>query len=237
MVLPLAGYIYAKELFEYDATISTFLMADKLSSFFVIQGLLVSLLFLGANYYMWQSIQRIDGAERFMGYMRPTFAVIFICSAIWLTPQTFLPDLTSDPPGGVSFAAVTITERMTFLGLMMAKALAVTGIIVFTFLTYMVYRRAGATGTVRWGHMAPQGQYALIFLPAVAVYTMSLMGPIRELARQDWHVYQSVRDLTPYWFTPTLGHTSVMAGITTLTFFAFMAVIFWMAFKLGNAEE
>ncbi len=236
MVLPLAGYIYAKELFEYDATISTFLMADKLSSFFVIQGLLVSLLFLGANYYMWQSIQRIDGGERFLGYMRPTFAVMFVGIAIWLTPQTFLPDLTTDPPGGVSFAAITITERMTFLGLMMAKALAVTGIIVFTFLTYMIYRRAGATGSIRWGSIAPQSQYALIFLASVTVYTMALMGPIRELARQDWHVYQTVRDVTPYWFTPTLGHTSLMAGISTLIFFAFMTLIFWMAFKLGNIE-
>ncbi len=237
MVLPLAGYIYAKELFEYDATISTFLMADKLSSFFVIQGLLVSLLFLGANYYMWQSIQRIDGAERFLKYMRPTLIAMFVCAAIWMTPQTFLPDLTSDPPQGVSFAAVTITERMTFLGLMMAKALAVTGIIIFTFLTYMIYRRAGATGTIRWGRMAPQGQYALIFLPAVAVYTMALMGPIRELARQDWHVYQVVRDVTPYWFTPTLGHASVMAGISTLTFFAAMTLIFWIGFRLGAAGD
>ncbi len=163
--------------------------------------------------------------------------VMFVCAAIWMTPQTLLPDLTAAPPEGVSLASLTITERMTFLGLMMAKALAVTGIIVFTFLTYMIYRRAGATGTIRWGRMAPQGQYALIFLPAVAVYTMTLMGAIRELARQDWHVYQSVRDATPYWFTPTLGHTSVMAGISTLTFFALMALIFWLGFKLSAAEE
>lgn len=235
MVLPLAGYIYAKELFEYDATISTFLMADKLSSFFVMQGLLVSLLFLGANYYMWQSIQRIDQAARFLRYMRPTLGVMFVCAAIWMTPQTLLPDLTAAPEG-VSLASLTITERMTFLGLMMAKALAVTGIIVFTFLTYMIYRRAGATGTIGWGRIAPQGQYALVFLPAVAVYTMTLMGAIRELARQDWHVYQSVRDATPYWYTPTLGHTSVMAGISTLTFFALMALIFWLGFKLSTAE-
>src|SRR3990170_1872663 len=62
ILLPLAGYIYAKEIFLYDANIATFQMADKLSSFFVMQGLLVSLLFLGVNYYMWMSIRRIDGA-------------------------------------------------------------------------------------------------------------------------------------------------------------------------------
>ncbi len=236
MVLPLAGYIYAKELFEFDATISTFLMADKLSSFFVMQGLLVSLLFLGANYYMWQSIQRIEGGARFLGYMRPIFTAMIVAIAIWITPQTFLPDLTTDAPSGIDPASIIITERLAFIGLMMAKALSVTGIIIFTFLTYMIYRRAVSTGSIRWGHIAPQAQYTLIFIPAVAVYLMALMGAIRELARQDWHVYLQIRDTTPYWFTPTLGHTSVMAGLSTLIFFTFMAFIFWIAFKLGWAD-
>ncbi|MFQ5875754.1 MAG: cytochrome ubiquinol oxidase subunit I, partial [Dehalococcoidia bacterium] len=131
MLLPLAGYILAKEIFLYDASIATFMMADKLSSFFVMQGLLVSLLFLGANYYMWMSIRRITGAQDYFGYMRPTFAVIFVGTVIWVTPQNFLPDLTSPIPEGISEAAIFIPERAAFIGLMMAKALAVTAIIMF----------------------------------------------------------------------------------------------------------
>jgi len=234
MLLPLAGYILAKEIFLYDATIATFMMADKLSTFFVMQGLMVSLLFLGANYYMWMSIRRITGAQDYLGYMRPTFAVIFVGTVIWVTPQNFLPDLTSPIPEGISEAAIFIPERAAFLGLMMAKALAVTAIIMFTFLTYMVYRRAMAQGTMRWGEIAPQSQYALVFIPAVAVYLMGLMGAIRELARQDWHVYKVLQDTTPYWYTTPLAHTSIMVGIVTLVFFTFMAFIFWIGFKLGE---
>ncbi|MEE9324061.1 MAG: cytochrome ubiquinol oxidase subunit I [Dehalococcoidia bacterium] len=236
LLLPLAGYILAKEIFLYDATIATFMMADKLSSFFVMQGLLVSLLFLGANYYMWMSIRRITGAESYMGYMRPTFAVIFVATVIWVTPQNFLPDLTSPIPEGISEEAIFIPERAAFIGLMMAKALAVTAIIMFTFLTYMVYRRAMAQGKIRWGEIPPQAQYALVFIPAVAVYLMGLMGAIRELARQDWHVYTVLRDTTPYWYTPPLAHTSVMVGIVTLIFFTLMAFIFWIGFKLGKTD-
>lgn len=236
MLLPLAGYIYAKEIFLYDASIATFMMADKLSGFFVLQGLLVSLLFLGANYYMWMSIRRITGAEPYLSYMRPTFAVIFVATVIWVTPQNFLPDLLTPVPAGVDRGAIIIPERSAFLGLMMAKALAVTAIIIFTFLTYMVYRRAIAHGTMRWGDIAPQAQYALVFIPAVAVYTMALMGAIRELARQDWHVYTVLRDTTPYWYTTTLAHTSTMAGIATLTFFGLMTLIFWIGFKLGKTS-
>ncbi len=236
MVLPLAGYVLAKELFVYDATIATFMMADKLSSFFVMQGLLVSLLFLGANYYMWQSIQRIEGGPRFLPMMRTSFTVMIVSTAVWITPQNFLPDLTSAPPAGVALGQIAIPERAAFLGLMMAKALAVTATILFTFLTYMLYRRALRTGTVRWGRIAPRAQYALIFVPAVAVYTMGLMGAIRELARQDWHVYRAVRDTTPYWYTPNLGYTTAMTGVVTLLFFLLMAFVFWVGFKVGPAK-
>jgi hypothetical protein len=236
MLLPLAGYILAKELFLYDASISTFMMADKLSSYFVMQGLLVSLLFLGANYYMWMSIRRIKGAEAYRVYMKPIFAVIFVGTVIWLTPQNFLGDLASPIPENVGEEAIFIPDRAAFIGLMMAKAVAVTAIILFTFLTYMVYRRAMARGTLEWGAISPQSQYALIFVPVVAVYLMGLMGAIRELARQDWHVFLVVRDTTPYWFTPTLGHTSIMVGIASLLFFAFMGFIFWTGFKLGKSN-
>ncbi len=237
MLLPLAGYILAKELFLYDATIATFMMADKLSSFFVMQGLLVSLLFLGANYYMWMSIRRITGAESYLVYMRPTFAVILVGTVIWVTPQNFLPDLTSPIPEGIGEEAIFIPERAAFFGLMMAKALAVTAIIMFTFLTYMVYRRSMAQGTMRWGDISPQAQYALVFIPAVAVYLMGLMGAIRELVRQDWHVYTLVRDVTPYWYTPTLRQTSIMVGAITLLFFAMMAFVFWIGFKLDRTDH
>ncbi|MBI3979384.1 MAG: cytochrome ubiquinol oxidase subunit I [Chloroflexi bacterium] len=236
MALPLAGYIYAKEIFLYDATISTFLMADKLSWFFVFQGVLVSLLFLGANYYIWMSIRRITGAEPYLGLMRPTFTVVWVGAIIWVIPQNFLPDIVTPAPEGVALASIIIPERAAFVGLMMAKAVAVTAIIMFTFLTYMIYRRAMALGTMRWGEIAPQAQYALVFIPAVAVYTMGLMGAIRELARQDWHVYNVLRDTTPYWYTTPLAYTSVMVGVVTLLFFILMSFIFWIGFKLGKAD-
>ncbi|MBI3962242.1 MAG: hypothetical protein HY335_05780, partial [Deinococcus sp.] len=236
MMLPLAGYVYARELFRYDAAISTFLMADKLSSFFVMQGLLVILLFLGTNFYMWLSMQRIEGGIRFTGHMKGIFAVLFAGGAIWMIPQNFLPDLLTPPPPGVGIEQVVLPERLGFLGLMMAKALAVTAVIIMTFVTYLLYRRARATGAIHWGRIDPLAQYVLIFIPATAVYLMGLMGAIRELARQDYHIYGLVKDVTPYWYTTPLGHTTVMVALATLIFFVLMAFIFWIGFKLGRGE-
>lgn len=235
MLLPLAGYLYAKEIFLYDANIATFMMADKLSTFFVIQGLLVSLLFLGANYYMWMSIRRIDGSEYYLRYMRRVFGVILVGAMVWLIPQNFYPDLTS-PLAGVGLKDATLPQASVFFGLMMAKALAVTAIILITFLTYMVYRRVVARGTVRWGEIAPQAQYALVFVPVVVVYLMGWMGAVRELARQGWYVYHVLPNTTPYWYTPPLAYASIMVGITTLIFFTFVGFIFWIGFKLGKTE-
>jgi cytochrome bd-type quinol oxidase subunit 1 len=236
MILPLAGYIYSKEIFNYDASLATFQMADKLSTWFVMQGLFVSLLFIGANYYMWMSIRRIDGAERYLRWQGSVFAVILLGGLIWLIPQNFYADLTS-PLAGVGVKDATLPPRSVFLGLMMAKALAVTAILIMTFLTYMIYRRAVRLGTVRWGAIAPQAQYALVFVPVIIVYTMGWMGAVRELTRQDWHVYLVLRDTTPYWYTPPLGYSSVMVGLTVLIFFSILGFIFWIGFKLGAEEQ
>jgi hypothetical protein len=208
-------------------------MADKLAWFFEVQGILVSLLFLGANYYMWLGIQRIENGRRFLSYFRTTFAVIFVGTAIWVTPQNFLPDLTTQAVG-VDLQAIAIPERAAFMGLMMAKGLAVTSIIIMTFISYLLYRRAILTGRITWGAIDSKAQYALIFLPAVAVYTMGLMGAVRELARQDFLVHGLVQDTSPYWYIPTLGYTSLVVGVNTLIFFALMVFIFFVGFKMGK---
>ncbi len=237
LIIPVAGYIYARELFHYDASISTLLMADKLSWFFEVQGVLVGLLFLGANYYMWLSIQRIEGGARFAPYMRTAFAVILIGTAIWITPQAFLPDLSTTPSGRFSITELAIPANLAFLGLMMAKALAVTAIVSLTFVTYLVYRRALATGRIAWGQIDIRAQYTLIFLPAVAVYTMGLMGAIRELARGGDFVFRVVADPSPYWYITPLGYTSRVTGVVTLIFFVLMTFIFWLGFKVTRRQE
>jgi cytochrome bd-type quinol oxidase subunit 1 len=63
------------------------------------------------------------------------------------------------------------------------------------------------------------------------------MGAVRELARQDWHVFNVLKDTTPQAFTSPLAQMSLMVGIVTLLFFAFMAFIFWIGFVLSGREE
>ncbi|MFQ5922384.1 MAG: hypothetical protein ACE5M4_06030, partial [Anaerolineales bacterium] len=166
-------------------------------------------------------------------YMKIAFAVMIFSLAIWITPQAFLPDLTTPPSGDLGITDLAIPANLAFLGLMMAKALAVTAIVILTFVTYLIYRRAQRTGRITWGEIDVRAQYTLIFLPAVAVYTMGLMGAIRELARGGDFVFRVVADPSPYWYIPTLAYTSVVTGVVTLAFFLLMAFIFWLGFKLS----
>jgi hypothetical protein len=58
--LPLMGYVYASEFYEYDPSIGPYMMSDQLSMFFVMQGGMVGLIFLFSAYYIWLSMKRIE---------------------------------------------------------------------------------------------------------------------------------------------------------------------------------
>ncbi|MBI4319741.1 MAG: cytochrome ubiquinol oxidase subunit I [Chloroflexi bacterium] len=232
--LPVAGYIYTKEIFAYNATISTLLMADKLAWFFVVQGVLVGLLFLGAMYYMWLSIQRISGGVRFRTYFKGVFWVAIVGLFIWLTPQNFLPSLTAKP--ALPIEQVTIPEKAIFLGLMPAKGLAVSAMILVTAFVYLLYRQAISTGSMVWGRIDTKAQLTLVFLPALAVYTMTFMGAIRESARGQWHIFQFMADTSAENYLTPLGYTATVTGLITIVFFLLVSAIFLLGFKVGHSS-
>ncbi|MEW6325716.1 MAG: cytochrome ubiquinol oxidase subunit I [Nitrospirota bacterium] len=60
LFLPLMGYVYGAEFYDYDASIGPYMMADQLSMYFIMQGGMVGLIFLASAYYIWLSIKRIE---------------------------------------------------------------------------------------------------------------------------------------------------------------------------------
>ena len=97
IILIAPGYIYGREIYAYDASLGIYMMSDRLSMFFEMQGILVGLLFLAANYYMWLSIRRVEGGERFALPMKLGFALIFLGNAIWVTPRHFFATMIIEP--------------------------------------------------------------------------------------------------------------------------------------------
>ena len=142
--LPFAGYYLGREIYGYSPIMGNDMMGGAFSWSFILQALLIGMLFLGANYYLWVGMQRIPGANRYRRYVPWNTALLVLCFAIWLTPHN-LP-LGADERAlmaGESFHPV-----LKYFGLMSAKNAAVNLIIVSTFFSFLMYRRANR-GTLR----------------------------------------------------------------------------------------
>ncbi len=244
ILLMAPGYIYGREIYAYDASLGIYMMSDRLSMFFEMQGILVGLTFLAANYYMWLSIRRIEGGGRFALPMKVGFALIFLGNAIWVTPRHFFATMILEPgmlpPGMTEEAFIARTElpaHLGFLALMPAKNTAAAWTALVTLVNYIFYRIAIRRGRITWGEIEVPSQYALILLGFGAIWTMGLMGAVRSLIRKSFHVYNAIPDLTSESFTPTLFHSTLIVTVTSLIFFLLITLIIWLSHKLGKTQR
>ena len=66
IVLPFAGYWLGREIYEYNQQMGITMMGGFMSWLWIVQAVLIGVLFLAANYYLWTGMGRIPGAERFV---------------------------------------------------------------------------------------------------------------------------------------------------------------------------
>ncbi len=239
--LPIMGYIYALECYTYDAAIGMYIMSDRLSMFMLMQAILVGVLFIGSNFYMWLSMKRIEGAEKYLPVMKVGFVLIFICAAIWYTPRHFFATMVMEPgmmPEGMTKQAymsmVELPGTLTFMALMKAKNSAAIIMLAVSLTNYILYRKAIKVGRIVYGKINPLSQYVLVFLAFSDIWLMSLMGAIRELARMNYHVYKVFKDMTVDAFTPTLAYASVVVTGIVWFFFIMLTLIIWMQLKYSK---
>ena len=60
--LPFAGYYLGREIYSYNEQMGISMMGGIFSWLFIIQAVLIGVLFLSANYYLWLGMERIPGA-------------------------------------------------------------------------------------------------------------------------------------------------------------------------------
>lgn len=242
--LPIAGYIYARELYQYDASIGMYIMSDRLSMFMLVQAVLIGFLFIGSNYYIWVSTKRIEGVRGYLRGMKITYVLMFACAAIWFAPRHFFATMLLEPgmvPAAMTkdayLATTELPGALAFVALMKSKNTAAALLVLLTLLNFILYRLAVKKGTIEYGKINPVSQYTLIFLAFSSTWLMGLMGAIRELARKNYHVYRVFKDMTPDAYTPTLQHAGMMVTSVTLIFFAVLSFIIWMQLKLPQLSS
>ena len=244
MLLAFPGYLYGYEIYQYDASLGIYLMSDRLSMFFEMQGMLIGLMYLAGNYYIWLSMKRITGAERFTPLIKAGFVLILICNAIWMTPRHFFATMLLEPgvlPAGMDpdryLAQMELPSHLSFMALMPIKNTAAFLSIVVILISYVLYRISIKRGTIRWGEINPASQYTLIFMAFAVIWTMSLMGAVRSLGRKYYHIYIIMKDMTPDAYTPTLAWSSLLITLISLVFFLLIGFCIWIGLGLGRAKE
>lgn len=143
--LPFAGYWLTAEIYAYSQQMGITLMGGLFAWLFIIQAVLIGALFLAANYYLWCGLGRGVNGARYYKYVKYIAFVIAVTFLVWFTPHTLI--LT---PEEASALGGQYHPFLGPLGLMPAKNTAVNIMLLFTFLSFLLYRRAHRTPTVSW---------------------------------------------------------------------------------------
>ena len=151
--MPIAGYWLMRSVYSFSQSMGVTMMGGLLTWLFVVQALLVGVLFLGINYYLWQSMGRLRGGERYQVYLKYLVYALFACLVVWFTPHTMLMS-----PSEVRAMGGAQHPVIGNYGVMSAKNGAINVMMCLTALSYIFYRRANRTITVSW---APLGNAIL----------------------------------------------------------------------------
>lgn len=209
--LPFAGYYLTAEIYAYSQQMGITLMGGVFAWIFIIQAVLIGALFLSANYYLWCGMGRSEGAHRYNPKIKYIAVVLVLAFLVWFTPHTLvLTNAELKSLGG------PYHKYLGALGIMPAKNTAVNFLIVFTFLSFLFYRRANKIPVVSWVKAGNAMQVALF---TVGLVNITLLG-----------VYYG-------YFTNTVYKVaaSVPQVLTTLTIIVVSTVI--DAFMYKGAKE
>lgn len=171
--LPFAGYWLMREIYQYNQQMGITLMGGFLAWLFILQAMLIGVLFLGANYYFWMGITyRIPGSEQ--RYKRPILAmliVLMVCLGVWMTPHSLVASLEeARKMGGTHHPLLGV------FGVMSAKMTVSNLMILVTFMSFIMYWRAGKQETTSWARIAKAVMGALLVIAGVAVIVLGVWG-------------------------------------------------------------
>ncbi len=192
IVLPFAGYWLGREIYEFNQQMGTTMMGGFMSWLWVVQAFLIAVLFLAGNYYLWVGMGRIPGAERFMPYTKWMLLVLLIGAAVWATPRNMIADRAEITAMGGQFHPF-----LGVLGVMSAKNTAVNFMILTTFLSFLLYRRANKKAVVSWEKTGTTIQGALFAVSAAVVLFYGVYGYfVPSIVRIGFSVYQVLAVIT-----------------------------------------
>ncbi len=186
IVLPFAGYWLGREIYAFNQTMGITMMGGFMSWLWIVQAILIGILFLGSNYYLWLGMERIPGSERYRKFVPPMLLVLTLGFMIWATPRSMVVTLDEARAMGG-----THHPFLGFFGVMSAKNTVVNLMILTTFLSYILYRRANRVSVKPWVRTGMAVQWAAFFVAAAVVVFYGVYGYfVESIVRIGFSVYQ-----------------------------------------------
>jgi cytochrome bd-type quinol oxidase subunit 1 len=169
--LPFAGYWLAKEIYAYSQTLGLTMMGGAFSWLFIIQAVLIGNLFLGANYYLWLGMGRVEGKQPIQRVIKYLLIAIVLCFMVWATPRSIIATVSE-----LRAMRGSAHPILGFLGVMSAKNTAVNILILTTYMSFLLYRRTGKVATVSWAKTGHAAQLTIFAVVAVFVIFLGVYG-------------------------------------------------------------
>jgi len=143
--LPFAGYWLMREVYAYRQQMGITLMGGLLAWLFIIQATMIGILFLTTNYYLWQALGRMTGAERFQRYIKYLVFILVVGLLVFITPHTIVMS-----PAELKAMGGQQHPVLGNYGVMSAKNGGINAIIMTTILSFIWYQRGNRVPTVSW---------------------------------------------------------------------------------------
>ena len=169
--LPFAGYYLASEIYAFSQTLGIQMMGGTFSWLFVIQAAVIGNLFLGANYYLWLGMGRIEGTAHFQKFIKWLLIAIALCFAVWATPRYAISSVSEIAAMGGSSH-----PQLSILGQMSAKNTAVNILILSTYMSFLLYRRTGKLSTHPHRQLLTRAQVVVFSATAALVIFFGAYG-------------------------------------------------------------
>jgi hypothetical protein len=167
----MAGYWFAKEIFIFRQRMGMTLMGGELSWLFVVQAMLLGLIFMTVIYYLWQGTVRMEGSERYLPFAKYILLMFLISFLIWTTPHTL-------PATSTEFQVMGGTQHpiVGYYGTMSAKNTAINTMILILGITMIIFQRCNKEITVsfrRWGNL---GIFLLFVVAETIIIALGIYG-------------------------------------------------------------
>jgi cytochrome bd-type quinol oxidase subunit 1 len=166
--LPFAGYWLTAEIYAYSQQMGILAMGGILAWLFVIQAVLICTILVAGNFYLWSGMSRTEGSKRYEWLVKYIAAVLIVGFLVWVTPHNLI--LTRSE---IAELGGTLHPVIGPLGIMPAKNIAVFLMLIFTFLSFQIYRRSDKIITVSW---EPVGNALMVSIYVVAIVNVIFAG-------------------------------------------------------------